>query len=312
MVTNMNRAMLGDRVRVQCSELLKDGAAARWYCGRQMQFTVGSDDEVVAGISLGVVGMATGEQKRLALQPKDAYGAVRRELIKELPRTSFRAGLSLYVGKTLTAVGKRSGRRRRIRVVDLQPQTVVVDGNHPLAGKVLVVKLLLISLDSHSGQGAAGPSGSNVTYTPLFWQDIKEDHQCFRRLQQELRKVCALHRRSRVSRFAMMDLLAQFRDQLGMHFALEEAFAYFDDLLTVAPDLCEQADLLTAEHSKLFVEVCRLADDALDLACRSGVRGTFRGIARAYRAFDDRFQDHEARENELITRSFYHDIGVGG
>ena len=146
----MNRAKLGDRVRVQYLGLLKDGTAAERHRRRQvLEFTVGSK-EVIAGISLGVVGMAKGEQKRLTLEPKDAYGAVRRKLIREIPRQRFPTHLDLRVGKRLTSIGVNSGRRRRVQVVEIKRDTVVVDGNHPLAGKVLEVEFQLVSLASSS------------------------------------------------------------------------------------------------------------------------------------------------------------------
>lgn len=146
----MTRAKLGDRVRVQYLGLLQDGTAAEIHRGRRvLEFTVGSK-EVIPGISLGVVGMAEGQQKRLTLQPKDAYGAVRRKLIKEIPRHRFPTHLDLCVGKRLTSIGVTSGRRRQVQVVEIQPDMVVVDGNHPLAGKVLEVELQLVSLASSS------------------------------------------------------------------------------------------------------------------------------------------------------------------
>src|SRR5205809_8138158 len=87
----MKKAKLGDRVRVQYVAPVKGGTAAKKHGGRKMlDFTVGSD-EVIRGISLRVVGMASGEQRRLTLKPKDAYGPVRRKLIKELPRRSVPA-----------------------------------------------------------------------------------------------------------------------------------------------------------------------------------------------------------------------------
>ena len=144
----MNRAKLGDRVRVQYLGLLKDGTATDKHRGRQvLEFIVGSK-EVISGISLAVVGMAKGEEKRLTLQPKDAYGAVRRKLIKEIPRQRFPSHLELRVGKRLTSVGVSSGRRRQVQVVEIKPDTVVVDGNHPLAGKTLEVEVQLVSLAS--------------------------------------------------------------------------------------------------------------------------------------------------------------------
>ena len=143
----MNRAKLGDRVRVQYLGVREDGIATGHGRGRRvLEFTVGGT-EVIRGVSLGVVGMAEGEQKRLTLQPKDAYGAVRPKLIKEVSRQRFPSRLELFVGKRLTATGVNSGRRRRIEVAELRPDTVIVDANHPLAGEVLEVELQLVSLD---------------------------------------------------------------------------------------------------------------------------------------------------------------------
>jgi peptidylprolyl isomerase len=142
----MNRAKVGDRVRVQYLGLLNNGAVIGTRRGRQvLEFTVGSD-EVIPGISHGVVGMAEGEQKRMTLQPKDGYGAVRPKLIREVSRQRFPIHLDLHVGKRLTSVGTTSGRRRFVQVVKVDSNTVVVDGNHPLAGKVLEVEVQLVSL----------------------------------------------------------------------------------------------------------------------------------------------------------------------
>ena len=139
----------GDRVRVQYLALLDDGSnSQKKRLGRHvMEFTVGSK-EVIAGVSLGVVGMAIGEQRRLTLQPKDAYGEVRRNLIREVPRQRFSNHLVLSAGKRLVSVAATSGRRRQVRIIEVRPETVVIDGNHPLAGKVLEVELQLVSLDS--------------------------------------------------------------------------------------------------------------------------------------------------------------------
>ena len=150
---NVNRAKPGDRVCVQYVRFLKDGTATQKRAGRQvLEFSVGSK-AVIRGISLGVVGMAHGEEKRLTLEPKDAYGAICHQLIREVPRERFRTCLDLRVGKRLISHGVTSS--RRVRVVEIRETTVVVDGNHPLAGKVLEVELQLVSLVA-SLENAAG------------------------------------------------------------------------------------------------------------------------------------------------------------
>ena len=93
--------------------------------------------------------------------------------------------------------------------------------------------------------------------------------------------------------------------------ALEEAFGYFDDPIDAAPHLGEQAEGLRAEHSELFVQVCELAERAVDLLGNSGTLPGYRQVARMFRDFDRRLRTHESQENELIMLAFNRDIGIG-
>jgi hypothetical protein len=150
-----------------------------------------------------------------------------------------------------------------------------------------------------------------VTLNAAFFQEIKEDNQRLQELQRELREIFHADRPLGVSRFTLIDLLAELRDHLATHFALEEAFGYFDDPIDTAPQICEEAETLRAQHSDLFVEVCHLADRAVDLLGEHGTLAGYREIARMFREFDHRLRQHEARENELILLAFNNDIGIG-
>lgn len=141
----MNRARSGDRVRVEYRTPSKRDATV-WVPGPTvLEFTVGGP-QAIPGISSGVMGMAEGECKQLTLQPAEAFGAVRQKFIREIPRARF-PGLDLRVGKRLAKVDA-AGRRRVAKIVELKAYTVVVDANHPLAGKVLTVEIRLLSLQS--------------------------------------------------------------------------------------------------------------------------------------------------------------------
>lgn len=142
------RAKRGDRVKVQYSGISKDGThIGTRRAPRVVEFVVGGKD-VMPGINAGVVGMAQGEQKRMTLQPQDAFGTVRDKLIKEIPRQRFPKHLELHVGKRLNSVGMSSGRHWLVQVVKIRPDIIVVDANHPLAGKVVDVEFQLVHLDS--------------------------------------------------------------------------------------------------------------------------------------------------------------------
>jgi len=140
-------------VRVQYSGASKDGTTIGSRRAPQVvEFTVGGKD-VMPGISAGVVGMAQGEQKRMTLQPQDAFGSVRDALIKEIPRQRFPKHLDLHVGKRLNSVGKASRRHWLVQVVKIRPDSIVVDANHPLAGKIVDVEVQLVWLDPSAGTG---------------------------------------------------------------------------------------------------------------------------------------------------------------
>src|SRR5438128_1488786 len=151
---------------------------------------------------------------------------------------------------------------------------------------------------------------ATVTLNAAFFQEIKEDNQRLQELERELREVFSADRPLGVSRFAIIDLLSELRDHLATHFALEEAFGYFDDPIDVAPHLGEQAETLRAEHSELFVQVCELAERAVDLLGDSGTLAGYRQVARMFRAFHQRLRTHEAQENELIMLAFNRDICI--
>src|SRR5687768_15694210 len=140
----MHQAKLGDRVRVQYLGLLANGKSLAHPRRREvLEFTVGSD-EVIPGISHGVVGMSEGQEKRLSLSPQQAWGAVRTKLIKEIARERFPEHLELYVGKRLTVTGSSSKLRRRVKVVEIKDDSVILDANHRMAGKTVEVELQLI------------------------------------------------------------------------------------------------------------------------------------------------------------------------
>lgn len=142
------KAKLGDHVRIEYSGQYKDEKSSVQRLGRELlDFVVGSR-EVMPGINKGVVGMVEGERKQMTLIPQDAFGVFRSNLIREIPRTRLPSDVVLKVGKRLTTIGVKSGRRSKVRILELTPTTVVVDGNHPLAGKTVDVEFQLLVHDS--------------------------------------------------------------------------------------------------------------------------------------------------------------------
>jgi len=147
----MSTAQIGDQVRVQYLQLPPDAGSDRRKKPKTLVFLVGSRD-VFPTLSHGVVGMAPGERKQLSLPPVEAYGAVQSKLIVKIPRARFPQDLVLEVGKRLSAVQGLARRRRRVTVVEINSDSVIVDANHPLAGKFIELEVQLMAVNS-SGNG---------------------------------------------------------------------------------------------------------------------------------------------------------------
>jgi FKBP-type peptidyl-prolyl cis-trans isomerase 2 len=153
----MHNARPGDRVRVKCRRVLNAAAEdLKPNKAKTFEFTVGSR-EVTHGLSRGVTGMAPGERKRLSLQPNEAYGPVQPCLIREIPRRRLSDRIVVTVGQRLTHFEPVSGIRERMRVVEIKDDVLIVDSNHPLAGQVIELDVLLISVDPSAHANESRP-----------------------------------------------------------------------------------------------------------------------------------------------------------
>jgi FKBP-type peptidyl-prolyl cis-trans isomerase 2 len=145
---------IGDRVRIQYFRVRAVPGKRR--VRRAVEFVAGTSN-MIPTLSWGVLGMIAGQCKRFTLQPGEAFGRLRPGLVKEVPRYRFPKQLKLQVGQRLTAVQRRSGRRRRVTVVEITPYSVIVDGNHPLAGKAVVVEIFVVAINPRSSSHPPQP-----------------------------------------------------------------------------------------------------------------------------------------------------------
>jgi hypothetical protein len=156
---------------------------------------------------------------------------------------------------------------------------------------------------------ATANSTRTVTVNAAFLQEIKEVHDELWQLLKRLHDRTAKPINDRRQRQLVIEDLELLRDQLALHFALEEAYGYFDDPAYVAPRLCEQALQLRGEHRSLYTTVCEVADLAQHLH-QHGPSATFQSrISERFARFEGRLYRHEALENELIQQEYGDDIG---
>lgn len=116
--------------------------------GKSPMVYVHGQGQIVPGLEKALTGMRVGEQKTVIVKPEEGYGPVNPRAFQEVPKEEFPAE-GLKVGMTLMAHGK-DGMPIRIRVREIKDKTVVVDLNHPLAGKTLTFNVKVSEIKTAS------------------------------------------------------------------------------------------------------------------------------------------------------------------
>jgi FKBP-type peptidyl-prolyl cis-trans isomerase 2 len=141
----MAQAKAGDIVRVNYTGRLEDGTIIDSTVNREpVQFTIGAG-EVITGIEQAVTGMEPGDCKSATIPPEQAFGPRRDELVTTLDRDVLPKEVKPVIGQQL-AVQQRDGRHFKVTVTDVSERAVVVDANHALAGRHLVLDLELVEV----------------------------------------------------------------------------------------------------------------------------------------------------------------------
>ena len=141
----MSQAKEGDKVKVHYKGSFKDGKVFDSSEGKDpLEFTIGKK-MVVRGFENAIVGMAAGEKKKISIQPKEAYGEFREDLVATIDRSEIPDDINPEVGMMLQ-VSPKPGRPTAVAVTELNEKTLTLDGNHPLAGKELTFDLNLVSI----------------------------------------------------------------------------------------------------------------------------------------------------------------------
>lgn len=131
----------GSTVQLEYTVSLEDGEVVDSNRGRDPLTLTQGSQEVIAGLEAALDGMRAGEAKRVTVKPEDAYGPVDPAAELEVPKD--RVPPDVAVGARLAA-RNATGQVRVVRVKEIKGDTVVLDLNHPLAGKTLLfdVKVL--------------------------------------------------------------------------------------------------------------------------------------------------------------------------
>lgn len=144
----MKTVAKGDKVKVDYTGTFDDGTVfdASEKNGQPLEFEAGSG-QVVKGFDDAVLGMKEGQEKKIVISPAEAYGEVKAEFRKKVPRKQLPQDQEPKVGMVL-AVGLPNGQQFPARIVEVNKDDIAIDLNYPLAGKTLHFKIKVVNIAS--------------------------------------------------------------------------------------------------------------------------------------------------------------------
>ena len=150
-----------------------------------------------------------------------------------------------------------------------------------------------------------------LSINAAFLADIKDDNRRLRSLLSTALEQTVLRNHYRLVNRERVELYVALRDQLALHFTLEDAFGYFRDALDENPRLSYRAGRLHAQHDELYCEICELVNLSEQILYGENGAETTERLTERFLIFYERFTTHEREENDLIFAAFDDDIGVG-
>lgn len=141
----MQKVKSGDKVKVHYHGKLTSGETFDKSEGREpLEFEVGSG-MVIKGFDDGVTGMIVGEKKTINIPFLEAYGPRNPEMVIDMPKDRFPQDMELEIGMPLVMTDGH-GQQFQVTIVEIKDDVVILDANHPLAGKDLVFDLELVEI----------------------------------------------------------------------------------------------------------------------------------------------------------------------
>ncbi|MBI1941279.1 MAG: peptidylprolyl isomerase [Acidobacteria bacterium] len=134
----------GKEVSIEYTLKLADQSVVDTNVGAEpLTYTHGTK-QIIPGLEKALEGMAVGESKQVEVAPEESYGVPDASAYREV-RKDHVPPEAMHVGAQLQG-RSQSGDVVQARVAMLKEETVILDFNHPLAGKTLYVDVKVLNV----------------------------------------------------------------------------------------------------------------------------------------------------------------------
>jgi len=141
----MSQVKENDTVKIHYTGKLQDGQVFDSSLERDpIEFTIGGG-QIIPGLEKGLIDMKVNDKKTIEIPQAEAYGDVQKELFQEVPKEQLPQEITPEVGMGLVAKNP-DGSERQLRVAEVKDDSIVIDANHPLAGKDLIFDVEVVEI----------------------------------------------------------------------------------------------------------------------------------------------------------------------
>jgi FKBP-type peptidyl-prolyl cis-trans isomerase SlyD len=147
----------GMLVSLQYTLTGEDGKLIESNKGKEpLKYVHGKPNEMIPGLERELTGMKVGAEKHVIVKPEDAYGLVDYNKMKEVSKDQI-PPVGMKVGAEL-GVNDEQGHVRMFKVHEVRENSVVLDMNHPMAGKTLVFDVKILDIQPVATITPASPA----------------------------------------------------------------------------------------------------------------------------------------------------------
>jgi len=101
------------------------------------------EGQLIPGFESGLIDMGVGENKTIEINPTEAYGEYNENLVVDVAKNQVPENVE--VGMMLQTFGPMGP--SIVKVLEIKDDIVVIDANHPLAGKKLIFDLEVVGVE---------------------------------------------------------------------------------------------------------------------------------------------------------------------
>ena len=144
----MSTVKEGDTVKVNYTGKLNDGTVFDTSEEREpLEFTLGQG-QLIPGFEKAVTGLNEGDSTTVTIPTDEAYGERRDDLELEVAKNELPDNVEPEVGMQLQMQQQQSEQAIPVQITKVEEDKVMLDANHPLAGKDLTFDIELLEVKS--------------------------------------------------------------------------------------------------------------------------------------------------------------------